>query len=277
VGIGTNEPDFPLDVRIGSLVDGILNLKFADQIPSENELKEEIITMRPISIKAEGGFLAGSGYYVDSDKRIKKSFTVANTFKDLVLLNQLKVTSFQYKNNMVFGNGFTKGLIAQEVEEIFPQAVNKNPGFIPDVYALADKTVLKDGLLTVSLKAPHGFSNGDVVRVITETNETKELALEVKDANTFTIANWSGAAGELFVYGKKVNDFRSVDYQQIFSLGISAIQELSKQMDDLKLENNKLKNDTAAMLQSVTAVQVQLALLQKKVESLLAPAVIAGK
>jgi ABC-type phosphate transport system auxiliary subunit len=50
----------------------------------------------------------------------------------------------------------------------------------------------------------------------------------------------------LFVYGKKVTDFRAIDFDQITALSVGAIQELSKQIQKLQLENaelNKLINN----------------------------------
>ena len=38
----------------------------------------------------------------------------------------------------------------------------------------------------------------------------------------------------VFVYGKEVADFLAVDYNRIFSTGISAMQELSKQVQALR-------------------------------------------
>lgn len=44
----------------------------------------------------------------------------------------------------------------------------------------------------------------------------------------------------LFVYGKKVTDFRAIDFDQITALSVGSIQELSKQVEKLKLENESL-------------------------------------
>jgi hypothetical protein len=50
----------------------------------------------------------------------------------------------------------------------------------------------------------------------------------------------------VFIYGEKKNDFRAIDFDQITSLSVGAIQELSKQMDSLKLENEKLNKEVQA-------------------------------
>ena len=45
--------------------------------------------------------------------------------------------------------------------------------------------------------------------------------------------------------GKLVDDFMVVDYNRIFTLGLSATQELSKQVDALKAENALLREELA--------------------------------
>ena len=51
------------------------------------------------------------------------------------------------------------------------------------------------------------------------------------------------------MYGREVNDFRSVDYEAISMLGISAIQQLAKENEALKskftTENDLLKKQMA--------------------------------
>ena len=57
----------------------------------------------------------------------------------------------------------------------------------------------------------------------------------------FVIDDWTFDTEKVFVYGKQVDDFRAVDYDRIFTLGIGAIQELSKENDQLKSELQSLK------------------------------------
>jgi polyhydroxyalkanoate synthesis regulator phasin len=62
------------------------------------------------------------------------------------------------------------------------------------------------------------------------------------------VITWSGKKPDrLFIYGKKVNDFRQVDYTQVHTMAVSAIQELARQLDALKAENALLKSDNTAL------------------------------
>ncbi|SFF06236.1 Chaperone of endosialidase [Chitinophaga sp. CF118] len=209
-----------------------------------------------LSIYAAGGIM-GKALYAFSDVRIKKNMVISNSKNDLILLNKLKVTDYQYKDNIAHGTSVSKGFIAQEVEAIFPGAVGKHADFLPDIFTMADKATVKGSELTVSLKAPHNMVSGDVVRLMTDGTNPKDVIVNVVDATSFTVANWSGSTAALFVYGKKVSDFRTVDYQQIFSLGISAMQELSQEITSLKKEN-------AANQKLITDIQARLLALEKK-------------
>ncbi len=59
---------------------------------------------------------------------------------------------------------------------------------------------------------------------------------------TFTVKDWQYPTDKIFVFGREVNDFRSVDYEALSMLGISAIQALAKENEELKKENLETKS-----------------------------------
>ncbi len=69
---------------------------------------------------------------------------------------------------------------------------------------------------------------------------------------------------KVFVYGRQVNDFHSVDYEAISMLNVSATQELAKQLDELKAENAALK----AKLSEIEALKQQMAQMQAFLEQM---------
>ena len=64
----------------------------------------------------------------------------------------------------------------------------------------------------------------------------------------------------LFLYGTKINNLLSVDYEAISTLNVSATQELYKMINELKDENKKLKAEYEARLKAmeekISALQV---------------------
>ena len=51
------------------------------------------------------------------------------------------------------------------------------------------------------------------------------------NAREFVVQGCDKAPEKVLVYGKQVNDFRTVDYNRLFTTGLGAIQELSKRSE----------------------------------------------
>ncbi len=179
-----------------------------------------------------------------SDARIKKGITLLNTESQLSALNKLQVVNYTYIDQLANGNKNKTGFIAQEVEAVNAQFVNQTSDFIPSVFALAKSVQVENEVLKITLVKPHGFAKGDVVKFFVEgKREVVKTIDEVKDLDSFSVIGWTEQTTNLFIYGKKVADFRAIDFDQITALSVGAIQELSKQVDSLKIENEKLNKE----------------------------------
>ena len=62
---------------------------------------------------------------------------IPNAAKDLETLNKIAVTDY-HMIDPSHGEKPVKKAIAQQLEEIYPQAVSKSTNCIPDIYTLAD-------------------------------------------------------------------------------------------------------------------------------------------
>ena len=74
--------------------------------------------------------------------------------------------------------------------------------------------------------------------------------------------------GKVFVYGKQVNDFRTVDYDAIAMLNVSATQELFKMITELQTENEKLKIENKNTKASMESIMQQMQTINAKVNIL---------
>ncbi|MDB4340121.1 hypothetical protein OAA13_00555, partial [Crocinitomicaceae bacterium] len=131
-----------------------------------------------------------------------------------------------------------KKAIAQQLEGIYPQAVSKSTNSIPDIYQLAE---CNSG--TIHIK--NDLSSGERIRLIFENKE--EIATVVS-ATSKNITTDLSVSGKVFVYGREVDDFRTVDYQAISMLNVSATQELLKRIKALENENKKLKETNTELM-----------------------------
>jgi len=78
--------------------------------------------------------------------------------------------------------------------------------------------------------------------------ENKEEIATVVSATSKNITTDLSVSGKVFVYGREVDDFRTVDYQAISMLNVSATQELLKRIKALENENKKLKETNTELM-----------------------------
>lgn len=202
------------------------------------------------SIRSSNAIVAGGGLWSVSDVRIKKDIQTANAASDLSVLRNLRVTNYAYIDEIGKGTRITNGFIAQEVKALFPAAISLSSDFIPSIYQRTPSLKKQGDLLTVSLGNEHNLVIGEQVRIILP--DDSQQVFEVKStpsARSFTI-EWKQEVPEtVFVYGKKVDDFHTVDYDRIFMLNVSATQELARRVEQLEAENAALLRQNEGLKQ----------------------------
>ena len=177
-----------------------------------------------------------------SDRRIKRVLGLSDRAADLALLNKLRITDYTYIDQHANTPGVIKKVIAQEVEAVLPTAVSRSTQALPNVYEKATKLSYAQGQLTVTTTKPHELpATGGRMRFYTPANESLDVDVTVVDAHTVHFASAQTYASGLFVYGKYVDDFRSVDYDALTTLNVSATQELARKVEALEKQNAALK------------------------------------
>jgi hypothetical protein len=191
-------------------------------------------------------FVIADRYLTHSDVRIKKNLNPTNQATDLSTLMKLQVTDYNYVDTLTEGNERVKGFIAQQVEGVYAQAVNKSTGFLPDIIANATSVEVSGTEASVRLAKSHGLAIGDIVMVHMGGDRKELPVLQVMDANTFKVGNWENGfdTKNVLVYGKRISDFRSVNYDHIYTLNVSATQELARRVAQLEAENAALRQKT---------------------------------
>ena len=167
---------------------------------------------------------------------------------------QIEITDYRMRDTLAHGSRLTKKVIAQQVEQVYPQAVNANlTEVVPDIYQRAGA----EGnwvMLATDLKV------GERVKLITETASTIYTVAAV-ESDRFQVELPSGAgplSSAVFVYGREVDDFHTVDYEAISMLNVSATQELAKQVEKLKAENEALRAENDAFETRLSRMEAML-------------------
>jgi hypothetical protein len=261
VGIANSNPQYPLDIASSALTSS-----FTANYWNINSLGNVYTQQWYVAIKTTQYIWSSAGFIAASDIRIK---TNVQDINDETALNQLRLLqpkTYEYIDKVQRGSDPVIGFIAQEVAEVIPRAVTKQKEFIPSVYAIASVThgafTPNESFVngTLQLEKEHGFVVGDKVKLIKK--DGGELITTVKDIispTTFTIeeACFPRPASDtiederIFVYGKEVQDFHTLDKNAIFTIGVAAVQELDRQVQQLKAEN-------VSILERLTALEQRL-------------------
>jgi len=211
--------------------------------------------------------IRATGFNAVSDSRIKRDVVKQNTANQLSTLNKLSVVNYSYIDKLANGSKTKTGFIAQQVEAVNPEFVNHSVDFIPSVFAMATAATIENETLTVLTEKPHGFVKGDEVKLFAEGKKETILTIEdVKGPNSFDVKGWTAPTKDIFVYGKKVSDFRTIDFDQVNALSVAAIQELSKQVDVLRAENEELKKSRIQIKSDLEQIKSEVELLKASIK-----------
>jgi hypothetical protein len=257
IGIGTTTPVAPLDVEISS-ASGInpqgKNWSYFQLSGVADNGGSGYGGSPNLAIYTPGG-IGASTYYAFSDARIKNIVGQSDGAADFRTLLGIKVTDYTYKDTIAKGNRPQKKAIAQQVEQVYPQAVSQSTDVVPDIY---QKATVQDGWVQLATN----LKIGERVKLIGEQEQGIHEVLEVRQGAFRT--DFKSATGKVFVYGREVKDFRNVDYEAIAMLNVSATQELARKVDAQQAELSKLQDkldrtlaERETLLKHLTALEAR--------------------
>ena len=260
VGIGTTTPRAKVEIR------GFVNSNTGNafgQLGLTGATGNHAAQTVSVSLLVDTGILCNYVFAL-SDARIKRIEGRSDAVRDLATLRGIEVTDYTHIDAAVRGGGTHKKVVAQQVERVFPQAVSRNTDVVPDIYQRAQ---VEDGWVRLATD----LKQGERVRLIGTKTEGIHEVLEVRDGGFRT--DFVADEDTVFVYGREVDDFRSVDYDAISMLNVSATQELARQIEakDAELATLRAQNDALARLVSALeaaddAQQARLSRLEEALE-----------
>jgi hypothetical protein len=171
-----------------------------------------------------------------SDIRIKKNIKSFDRCA-IDLINQLRIVSYDHIDYQKPSCG--AGLVAQEIETIFPECIKHHREIIPNIYRPAIHS-LSESMVLIQLINERGDpisrSDPDILsakrislRVSTDTHfdMVMDMDLIYTDGSIFHVKKWENYHSEdkVFVYGTEVEDFRVIDKEMVAMVAVRAIQE----------------------------------------------------
>lgn len=161
-------------------------------------------------------------FLATSDRRTKENI---EDIKSNEYFDKLRPVVFDFKDKSIIRQ---YGLIAQEVEELYPSLISSSQDYIPEPYKLADKILNSSTLKLVN----HGLKKGDKIKISIKDGEnddcpiTETTVKDVFDIDVFVIDVEIKQGSSVFVISKQVDDFKRVNYTAIIPLLIKEIQDL---------------------------------------------------
>jgi len=142
----------------------------------------------------------------------------------------LKPSKYNYIDKIKNGLNKVYGYIAQEVKEVFPEAVRYESEYIPNGYVMCD---VSNGIFSINEK-PFTYSLilevGKKIKLYNESDEeVKAEITEVINENTFKI-DIETDKEKLFLYGSLKEDFNVLNKEYINAVHVSATQELHRML-----------------------------------------------
>ena len=246
IGIGTTSSNGKLEIlgEYGSV--SLTEYSYTEMVTDGINLGNA--ATNSYSIYASGK-IAASEFNAVSDKRVKQNILLRDINKDIEIIKKLNVYDYDYIDKLEYGNNNKIGFIAQEVEELNKNFINESKRYIPNIFnnfSLENKsTIISDEKLHLEI--------GDKIKVQIfdkKYNQFRTYETEIISImnNKYEINNSyeTDINKGIFIYGKLISDFKTIDTNQLLSLNTNVIKYLYEDVirKDKEIENIKerLKN-----------------------------------
>jgi hypothetical protein len=222
-------------------------------------------TLSKLAINARGGpIVVTDTFYFNSDYRIKTNIRFALNLIEIV--RQLRFVSYDYIESK---QKCLVGLLAQEVYEIYPEAIQFTTDFIPNIYCTPSSIRLEDNIILLIFTSAIHVEKGDKLRYYVTHNNTKKEYTETvlsSDRYIICIPRWPDAdpSDTVHVYGTEVNDFHQLDKTAIAMLGLGALKEIYGSTLEYSHTLNIIESNVEQLDATLATLQDQLATLQEK-------------
>ena len=224
-------------------------------------------------------WVRGEGLLASSDERVKRDIQTLDTGMALSKLEKIRPVSYKMKDT----GDFMFGFIGQEIEKELPNVVNKADGTITDFNIMgvfSNKQSIKyqaedeekdTFIYTLTLEEPIP-STFDVDKAILIEAETDGHTIQFfYDPEYCGKPEIGGTVMKLLcatdhvkesvrykVVGTKVNDFISVDYNEIFTVTTAALKEVNEQLKAEKIKTADLTTRVEELEAMVSIIKLNM-------------------
>ena len=235
-----------------------------------------------IGLRVNEGIMCQRQYF-NSDERIKKDIVDLVDDEALLKFRQLKPKTYSYRDTNRFGDQPVYGFIAQEVAAIIPNSHTLISEYIPSIMTQGKVSLIDASSCVLTIAAEHELVVNDIISCSDANNNKIDdiSVIEIIDSNTIKInkvlteeeTTFKDETGYnetdiIFVYGKKVDDFHSLNKDSIWTVATAALQEVDRQQQADKARIATLETQVATLETENATMETQLADLIARVSAL---------
>ena len=229
--------------------------------------------------------------FAHSDRRIKKDISEINDDSSLQKVRLLKPSYYKYRDHILRGERRrVEGFIAQDVEEVIPSAVRKHTERIPNImlmgtcvddnngnkiitipeYNTADLEVDASGNIFTKLfvytAEPQEYVPAPAINDEDKANFENDITalkiIEVLSPTEIRVETSNELTEELFIYGQEVDNKCFLAKDKIFTVGISALQEVDRQLQAEKEKTTAIETKISLLETQRNDVLTRLSVLE---------------
>jgi len=203
---------------------------YLELVNKDNFCHISIYVKKKITIAAKHHIHAGAGFIQSSDQRIKTDIQTYDSSLALDQIKALRVTSYKKIETPLQEE---IGFIAQEVHKILPNTVEKMTMYIPNIHKWISCTY-DDKKHTISVDNSSLNLNYKENIQIKDNKECTYSCIVIDTEygavlhSTEFVTKPPSIKDKVFLYGKSVDDFMSLNKNDIFTVAVSAIQMLDQ-------------------------------------------------
>jgi hypothetical protein len=227
VGIGISNPTYKLHV---GAIDNFYSLTSYLGSGGVGYYGGNLTNATSLYITAWG--MSQAAWGVSSDKRIKTNIESISSM--LEIIDQVNVVKYDYIDPRLGREECS--VVAQELQEVFPNAINITTDYVPNIFKRCSHT-LNDNIITLSVTLDNiaAIKVGAMLKLmISDDNGTTErevitpiIAVSFTE-HTIQVSMWKDYSNTCIVcvYGTEVDDFLSVDKPQLGIMALQGVKEL---------------------------------------------------
>jgi hypothetical protein len=273
VGIQTNNPLFPLDVASSTNQSFSTNAYFDTSSSSGTAPTTTALGTKGVSIKGLQYMWATGGFVASSDRRIKTDISDLLDNECLSIIRKLKPKKYSYIDKVERGPLPVYGFIAQDIATDISYATSIHTELIPDYYSIVSPFSADSSSIEVILDKDYTISNGTDIKVVVSylskdgsNNDSffNSTCLDYNSSSKHLSFNHSlpissiDDVSAVFLYGKKVDDFHTLNKDAIWTIATAALQEIDRIQITHQNEINKLKQQPITYRGSITLSSTDL-------------------